>query len=225
MVHRIRQRKKYPSDLTDEQWATLGSLIPPAKQSKRGGRPRTVDMREVLKTLFYLNRSGCQWEASAVPHDLLPKSTVHDYFAQWRDDGTWKKWSRHCVSRPACKRGVSPRRVPSAAIAKRSRPPRWVVPSVGMMAARRSTGASGICWLLRWGLLLAVLITSAGLDDGVAAPTLLGYLTPHAFPASCHHFCGSAVSQSRPRRLDGRAYTCIFVEQNRFAQFIAICSA
>ena len=53
MVHRIRQRKQYPSDLTDEQWALLGSLIPPAKQSNRGGHPRTVDMREVLNTLFY----------------------------------------------------------------------------------------------------------------------------------------------------------------------------
>lgn len=91
MVHRIRHRKKYPSDLTDEQWATLGPLIPPAKQSNRGGRPRTVDMREVLNTLFYLNRSGCQWEM--LPHDLLPKSTVYDSFAQWRDDETWAKGS------------------------------------------------------------------------------------------------------------------------------------
>src|SRR6476619_888682 len=89
MVYRTQRRKKYPSDLTDEQWAILGPLIPPAKQSNRGGRPRTVDMREVLNTLFYLNRSGCQWDM--LPHDLLPKSTVYDYFAQWRDDGTWAK--------------------------------------------------------------------------------------------------------------------------------------
>ena len=47
------------------------------------------NMREVLNTLFYLNRSGCQWDM--LPHDLLPKSTVYDYFAQWRDDGTWAK--------------------------------------------------------------------------------------------------------------------------------------
>jgi hypothetical protein len=44
-------------------------------------------MREVLNTLLYLNRSGCQWDM--LPHDLLPKSTVYDYFTQWRDDGTW----------------------------------------------------------------------------------------------------------------------------------------
>ena len=89
MVPRIRRRKKYPSDLTDEQWAILGPLLPPAKQHNRGGRPRTVDMREVVNTLFSLNRSGCQWDM--LPHDLLPKSTVYDYFAHWRDDGTWGK--------------------------------------------------------------------------------------------------------------------------------------
>src|SRR5205823_12328812 len=82
-------RKKYPSDLTDEQWAIVSPMIPPAKQNPRGGRPREVDMREVLNTLLYLNRSGCQWDL--LPHDLLPKSTVYDYFSQWRDDGTWQQ--------------------------------------------------------------------------------------------------------------------------------------
>src|SRR6516165_6413689 len=89
MVHRILHRKQYPSDLTDEQWAILAPMIPPAKQNNRGGRPRTVHMREVLKTLFSLNRRGCQWDM--LPHDVLPKSPVYDYFAQWRDDGTWTK--------------------------------------------------------------------------------------------------------------------------------------
>jgi len=46
-------------------------------------------VRKVLNTIFYLNRSGCQWDM--LPHDLLPKSTVYDYFAKWRDDGTWQK--------------------------------------------------------------------------------------------------------------------------------------
>ena len=114
MVYRILHRKNYPSDLTDEQWAILAPLIPPAKQSNRGGRPRTVDMREVLNTLFYLNRSGCQWDM--LPHDLLPKSTVYDYFAQWRDDGTWTKMvqalrertrvAAHLRECPACRERV-----------------------------------------------------------------------------------------------------------------------
>ena len=57
MVLKDLQRKKYPSDLTDEQWAIVGPMIPPAKQNPRGGRPRNVDMREVLNTLeLFLNR-------------------------------------------------------------------------------------------------------------------------------------------------------------------------
>jgi len=89
MVQKGHQRKKYPSDLTDEPWAIVGPMIPPAKQNTQGGHPRKVDMREVLQTLFSLNRSGGQWEM--LPHDVLPKRTVYDAFAPWRDDGTWAK--------------------------------------------------------------------------------------------------------------------------------------
>jgi putative transposase len=85
MVKRAQARKRYPSDLTDDQWAIVAPLIPPAKSGPRGGHPRQVDMRDVLNTLCYLNWSGCQWDM--LPHDLLPTSTVYDSFAQWRDDG------------------------------------------------------------------------------------------------------------------------------------------
>ena len=71
MVQEGSSRKGYPSDLTDEQWGIVEPMIPPAKQHPRGGRPREVDMREVLNTIFYLHRSGCQWDM--LPHDLLPK--------------------------------------------------------------------------------------------------------------------------------------------------------
>src|SRR5919198_1818608 len=79
-------RKPYLTDLTDDQWGILQPLIPSAKP---GGRPREVDMREVINTILYLNRTGCQWDM--LPHDLLPKSTVDEYCAQWRDDGTWQQ--------------------------------------------------------------------------------------------------------------------------------------
>jgi putative transposase len=72
-------RKPYPSDLTDAQWTILEPLIPTA-HTQGGGRPREVDLREVVNTILYLNRSRCQWEM--LPHDLLPKSTVYDYFAR-----------------------------------------------------------------------------------------------------------------------------------------------
>lgn len=82
---RIHERKtlRYPSDLTDAEWALVAPLLPPAR---RGGRPRNVDMREVLNAVFYLLSTGCQWDA--LPKDLPPKSTVYDYFALWRSDRT-----------------------------------------------------------------------------------------------------------------------------------------
>src|SRR5512144_2980413 len=76
-------RKPYPSDLTDQQWDIVEPLIP----VNRVGRPRKVNMREVLNSIFYQAKSGCQW--GMLPHDLLPKSTVQNDLAQWRDDGAW----------------------------------------------------------------------------------------------------------------------------------------
>ena len=78
-----RRGLRYPSDLSDAEWAVVAPLIP---QAKRGGRPRDVDMREVLNAVFYLLSTGCQWDA--LPKDLPAKSTVYDYFSLWRSDRT-----------------------------------------------------------------------------------------------------------------------------------------
>lgn len=80
----MSERKPYPSDLNDQEWALLEPLIPPAK---RGGRPRTVNMREVLNAIFYVLKTGCQWRQ--LPRDFPPKGTVYHYFNTWRKDGTW----------------------------------------------------------------------------------------------------------------------------------------
>src|SRR4051794_833201 len=77
---------RYPSDLTDAEWALVEPFIPPAK---RGGRKRTVDVREVLDGLLYVLATGCQWRA--LPEDLPPKSTVHDYLTLWAWDGTLRR--------------------------------------------------------------------------------------------------------------------------------------
>ena len=98
-------RKSYPSDLTDAHWAIWAPLIP-SPQTPRGGHPRPVDLREVVHTLLYLNRSGCHWEM--VPHDVLPKSSGDDYFAQWRDHGTWPKLLRVLRARGRREAGRAP---------------------------------------------------------------------------------------------------------------------
>ena len=78
-----RSKLRYPSDLTDEEWAVIAPLIPPAK---RGGNKRTANVREVVNGLMYILSTRCQW--AALPKDLPPRSTVNDYFLRWDWDGT-----------------------------------------------------------------------------------------------------------------------------------------
>src|SRR3984893_19100698 len=78
-----RSKLRYPSDLTDEEWALIGPLIPPAK---RGGNKRTVNERDVVDGVMYILSTGCQW--AALPKDLPPRSTVNDYLRRWDDDRT-----------------------------------------------------------------------------------------------------------------------------------------
>ena len=79
-------RKAYKSDLTDAQWKIIEPLIPAAKT---GGRPRTVNMREVVNGIFYVLKTGCSWEM--IPKDLPPSSTVYSYFRIFERKGVWKK--------------------------------------------------------------------------------------------------------------------------------------
>jgi transposase len=75
------ERRSYPSDLSEREWALLEPLIPPAKP---GGHPRTTDMREVLNAILYLDRTGGQWRA--LPHEFPPWSTVWSYFRSFRQE-------------------------------------------------------------------------------------------------------------------------------------------
>jgi putative transposase len=104
-----RDHLRYPSDLTDEEWAYVAPLIPAAKT---GGGKRKTDMREVTNGIMYVLSTGCQWRA--LPKDLPPRSTTHEYFTWWSRAGVLDRI--HDVLYAACRQKVQRAAVPSAAV-------------------------------------------------------------------------------------------------------------
>ena len=142
-----RSGLRYPSDLTDAEWALVAPMIPPAK---RGGRPRDVDLREVLNAILYVLATGCQWRA--LPKDLPPKSTAHHYFMLWDWDGTLERihYALYVAVREQAGREASP----SVAIidsqsGKAAQKGGLRSTRRAMMLARRSRVASATSWSTR----------------------------------------------------------------------------
>jgi transposase len=140
--HYDRGHLRYPSDLTDEEWAAVAPEIPPAKP---GGNKRTVDIRNVLNGLMYLLSTGCQWDA--IPKDLPPKSTVRDYFDRWSDDRTLERihHTLYMKCRELAGREVSPTAaVIDSQSVKSAEKGGYALIRTGMTPGKRSKGRSGI---------------------------------------------------------------------------------
>jgi transposase len=139
-----RDRLRYPSDVTDDEWGLIAPLIPPAK---RGGRRRSVDVREVVNGLLYILSTGCQWRY--VPKDLPPKSTLYDYFDLWTYHGVIDRI--HHTLYVQCRERVEREASPTACIidsqsVKSVEKGGPVLIRTAMMQARKSKARSGISW-------------------------------------------------------------------------------
>lgn len=139
-----RSKLRYPSDLTDEEWALVAPVIPPAK---RGGNKRTVNVREVVNGLMYVLGTGCQW--AAIPKDLPPRSTVNHYFCRWDYDGTLDRL--HHVLYQRCRALADREASPTAAIidsqsVRSAEKGGSVLTRRALMRAKRSKARSAMSW-------------------------------------------------------------------------------
>jgi putative transposase len=177
--------ESYPSDVTDEQWALMEPHIP----VYAGGRPRSTQLRDVVDAVFYILRTGCQWRY--LPKDFPPKSTVWRYFDEWRHNGTLD--TIHDLLRQkvrAAEKPYSPRT--TASIDSQSVDTTGGGEQRGRDNAKNVNGRKRHIIVDSMGLLLAVLVTAACVDDAKAAPELFARLQ------------GQPVSQVRRMFADGK---------------------
>jgi putative transposase len=159
----------YPSDVTDAQWALIEPHIPVYP----GGRPRKTDTRDVLDAVFYILRTGCQWRY--IPKDFPPKSTVWRYFDEWRHNGTLD--TIHDLLRKRVRTAEKPYHPrTSASVDSQSVDTTSGGEALGRDNAKNVDGRKRHIVVDSMGLLLAVLVTAADVDDAKAAAELFARL-------------------------------------------------
>jgi len=159
----------YPSDVTDGQWALIESHLPVYP----GGRPRITDLRDVVNAIFYISKTGCQWRY--LPKDFPPKSTVWRYFDEWRHNGTLD--NIHDLLRTKVRTQEKPGHPrTTASVDSQSVDTTSGGEQRGRDNAKNVDGRKRHIVVDSMGLLMAVLVTAADVDDAKATPELFARL-------------------------------------------------
>lgn len=164
----------YPTDLSDEEWDYIAPLVPAPKSGKgKRGRPIALDRRTLMNAIFYVVRSGCAWRL--LPKDFGPWSTVYGYFRQWSQDWTWQ--FIHDTLRDFVRKSEERAGAPRAAILD-SQSVKTGAPAGerGYDAGKKVLGRKRHVAVDCLGMILAVAITPASVQDRDAAKPLIEFL-------------------------------------------------
>ncbi len=149
----------YPSDLTDREWEIISEMIP---QAKKGGRPRSVNIRSIVNAIFYVLENGIKWRS--LPHDYPAWETVYWYFKVWAEDGTIVRIHKKLRQITRVTAGKKPEET-VAIIDSQSTRTTEEASIKGFDAGKKTKGRKRHIAVDTMGLLVEVLIHSAGIQD------------------------------------------------------------